>query len=70
MVEENYTADEPVNQEKPRLQEMTVREVIIELTKCSDLDATAVLSIYNSDPVPVVSVSEIDDNQVQLRAGN
>lgn len=43
----------------------TVRELIIALANASDLDAEVCITLFNSDPIPVASADE-DDNQFVL----
>jgi len=44
----------------------TVRSLIQELVKMSDMDADVCFAVFNSDPIPVGTVEENTENQVIL----
>ena len=52
----------PPHEKKP--QNMTVREAIAALAQVSELDDEIAISFFNSDPIPVQTIEESEDNLV------
>lgn len=60
--------DKPVTLKKSVKQALTVRELIVELVKFSDMDATVTCSILNCAAQEVTSVEELEDGTVLISA--
>ncbi len=43
---------------------MTVREAIQKLVMCEDMDAELCFTFHNSDPIPVVDITDTGEGQV------
>ena len=48
---------------------LTVRELIQQLANCEDMDAEVHTSLFNSDPVPVLSIDTDDETPGQVVLG-
>ena len=49
-----------------KLSPLTVREVIQQLSRCTDMDAEVSMSVINSDPISIVRIDEQEDGSVQF----